>query len=140
MSSEVATPESLPLSQIREGELNVISLKGGKKAIAIRTGREVRVFRDICPHMGADLAEARYCAKTGTIHCRWHGYVFSANDGRFLENPNEKLMHQLRMPSAYFKPEKMPRYRLTILPVTVKEGRVIVGRDSDLDEAPRGES
>lgn len=128
----------MPLSEIREGELNVKHRRSGRKAIVVRTGSEVRVFGELCPHMGADMAEAKYCAKTGTLHCRWHGYVFSAKDGKFLENPNEKLMAILRAPTKHFDPAKMPRYRLSVIPSTVKDGRVYIGREEEAAAAAEG--
>lgn len=130
--------ESMPLSEIREGTLNVKNRRSGRKAIVVRTGSDVRVFGELCPHMGADMAEATYCAKTGTLHCRWHGYVFSAKDGKFLENPNEKLMGILRTPSKHYDPTKMPRYRLSVIPSTVKEGRVFFGREEEASAAMEG--
>lgn len=123
--------ESMPLAEIREGVLNVKHRSSGRKAVVVRTGNEVRAFGELCPHMGADMAEATYCARTGTLHCRWHGYVFSATDGKFLENPNEKLMGILRTPSKHFDPTKMPRYRLAVVPCSVKEGRVYLGREDE---------
>jgi nitrite reductase (NADH) small subunit/3-phenylpropionate/trans-cinnamate dioxygenase ferredoxin subunit len=134
--------DSVALSEIREGVLNVKVLKNGTKVIVIRRGDGVRVFHDICPHMGADLAEARYCVKTGTIHCKWHGYIFSVDDGKFLENPNTKLMSLIRVASEHYKPEKTPHYRLAMLPSSVKQGLIVIGRDGDRNagHAQRGET
>lgn len=126
MASDDALP-SIPLDSLREGEINTHVLPNGKKAILIRRGSEVRVFGEVCPHLGADLAEGRYCAKTNTLHCKWHGYVFSTDDGAFLENPNEKFMRLIRIPSEHFKPEKTPRYRLHVLKSSVQNGRVTIG-------------
>ncbi|MFO0616465.1 MAG: Rieske (2Fe-2S) protein [Polyangiaceae bacterium] len=125
MTSELT---SIPISELREGEINVRVLPNGKKAIIVRKGDDVRVFGEVCPHLGADMSEGRYCAKTHTVHCKWHGYVFSADDGTFLENPNEKFMRLIRIPSEHFKPEKTPRYRLQMLKSSVQNGRVTIGQ------------
>jgi len=99
-------------------------LPTGKKAIVLRQGSEIQVFAEVCPHLGADLSEARYCARTKTLQCKWHGYLFSSDDGRFVENPNEKLMPLLREPSAHFQAGKTPRYRLGSLPHVVAGDRL----------------
>src|SRR5271155_981337 len=96
--------ESMSLGEIREGELNVKVLRSGRKAIVVRRGAEIHAFGEVCPHMGGDLAEATYCAKDGTLQCRWHGYFFSADDGQFVRNPNEDFMQLLRTPSQHFVP------------------------------------
>ncbi len=130
--------ESMPLADIREGSLNVKTLRSGQKAIVLRKGTEIRAFSEVCPHMGADLSEARYCAKDGTLQCRWHGYFFGAQDGRFLRNPNEDFMQLLRAPSQHFVPTKKPRYRLTLLPTTQKDGLLFFGREPAPDAATDG--
>ncbi len=134
MAAELDAPDSFALADIREGELNVKVLKNGKKALIVKKGDDLHVFGEVCPHLGADLSEGRYCAKTGTLHCKWHGYVFSTDDGRFVENPNEKFMRILRTPTEHFKPEKQPRYRLAQLASAVKDGRLVIGKGAQ-DEA-----
>lgn len=126
--------ESMSLAEIREGALNVKVLRSGQKAIVLRRGGQIHAFSDVCPHMGGDLAEARYCAKDGTLQCRWHGYFFGAEDGKFLRNPNEDFMQLLRVPSKHFVPEKTPRYRLTVIPTSQQDGRLFFGRE---DQASR---
>lgn len=130
MALENSSLDSVELSQLREGELNVKVMKSGKKAVIIRQGQDVKVFGELCPHMGADLSEAWYCAKEGTLQCRWHGYVFNAGDGQFIKNPNEEFMKLLRKPSPHFKPEKTPKYRLPLVPFYIQDGRVFLGRSS----------
>ncbi len=81
--------------------------------------------------MGADLSEGWYCASKNTIQCKWHGYIFGSDDGRFLENPNETFMRVIRGETEHFKPGTQPRYRLAILRTTVRDGRVIIGKDTE---------
>ncbi|NUP13601.1 MAG: Rieske (2Fe-2S) protein [Polyangiaceae bacterium] len=103
-------------------------LSNGKKAIVLKTGHDIRVYSEVCPHLGADMSEATYCAKAGTLQCRWHGYVFSAKDGTHLDNPNERMMQELREPSAHYRPDRAPRYRLPVVPHTVRGDRLYFTR------------
>jgi nitrite reductase/ring-hydroxylating ferredoxin subunit len=112
------------LSEIAEGRINVKILPDGKKAIVLRRGTEIRVYSEVCPHLGADLSEARYCPREGTLQCRWHGYVFSTEDGTFRDNPNERMMRELRDPSDAYRPDRTPRYRLAVVPHTIAGDRV----------------
>ena len=122
------TDDWIALSEVREGAMTVHKLSTGRKAVLFREGSLVRAFSEICPHMGADLAEATFCTKSGHLTCKWHGYVFSASDGTFVDNPNERLTPLLRKPSEHFRPEKTPAYRLRALPTRVEGDRVYVGR------------
>jgi len=121
--------ESIALSEIREGAMTIRMLSSGRKAILFKKGNEIRAFSEVCPHMGADMADGIFCAKDGTLACKWHGYLFSTDDGSFLHNPNEKLMPILRKPSEHFQPDKTPAYRLRPVPFTIKGDRLVFGRD-----------
>jgi len=128
--SEAGAPpvsDSIELAEIREGEINVQVLPSGRKAVVLKRGNEISVFGELCPHMGADLSTATYCPNEGTLTCSWHGYVFDADDGRFRENPNERLLKQLRTPSKHYRPEKTPEYRLRRVPFRIKGSRLYLG-------------
>lgn len=112
------------VSEIVEDRVNVKILPNGKKAIVLRKGDVVRVFAEVCPHLGADLAEASYCASARTLQCKWHGYLFSTEDGRFVDNPNERMMQELREPTDTYQPHKTPKYRLGVIQHRVADGRV----------------
>ena len=122
---------SIALSDLKEGVINTRVLRSGKKVLLIREGDSVKVFGEVCPHMGADLSQATYCSARRTLQCFWHGYLFSAEDGRFLENPNEKIMKLIRQPSAHYRPEKTPRYRLPVVPFSIEDGRVHILQSKD---------
>jgi nitrite reductase/ring-hydroxylating ferredoxin subunit len=128
--------ESIPLEEIQEGALNVKALRSGRKVIVVRRGAQIHAFGEVCPHMGADLSEAKYCAKDGTLQCRWHGYFYSAEDGKLLRNPNEDFMQLLRTPSQHFDPTKTPRYRLAIVPTWKNDGRLFFGREEEPGPQP----
>jgi|SRR5579872_1500395 len=113
MLTDVDRLGSIPLDRLVEG-MNRTTLTNGRKAIVIKRGGVFTVIGELCPHMGADLAESRYCAADRTLACPWHGYIFSVEDGSFVRNPNEDFMKVLRVPSECFKPELTPKYRLQL--------------------------
>jgi nitrite reductase/ring-hydroxylating ferredoxin subunit len=119
--------DSIDVGEIREGEINVQLLPSGRKAVVLRRGDEITVFGELCPHMGADLSTATYCPDEGTLTCSWHGYVFDAHDGSFRDNPNERLLKELRTPSKHYRPEKTPQYRLRRIPFQVRGSRFYLG-------------
>jgi nitrite reductase (NADH) small subunit/3-phenylpropionate/trans-cinnamate dioxygenase ferredoxin subunit len=122
-----STSDSIELASIREGEINVTVLRSGRKAVVLKRGDDVTVFGELCPHMGADMANAAYCSDEGTLTCSWHGYVFNADDGTLRENPNEQLLKPLRTPSKHYRPEKTPRYRLRKLAFRIEGSRLYLG-------------
>ena len=82
----------------------------------------------ICPHMGGPLGEATVC-KDATLECPWHGYRFSLETGGLVENPNERIMAELRRRApACFRPENAPRYALAPLAYQVVGDQVYVQR------------
>jgi nitrite reductase/ring-hydroxylating ferredoxin subunit len=119
--------DSIDLAELREGEINVRVLPSGRKAVVLKRDDEITVFGELCPHMGADLSTAVYCPSEGTLTCSWHGYVFDAHDGSFRENPNERLLKELRTPSKHYRPEKTPQYRLRRVPFQVEGSKLYLG-------------
>jgi len=119
--------DSIDLAEIREGEINVTVLRSGRKAVVLKRGDDITIFGELCPHMGADLSTATYCANEGTLTCSWHGYVFDADDGSLRENPNERLLKPLRAPSKHYRPEKTPRYRLRRVPFQIRGSKLQIG-------------
>jgi nitrite reductase/ring-hydroxylating ferredoxin subunit len=119
-------PATLPLSQVQEGQFNLLLLPDGNKAILIRRGEQMVAYLAVCPHMGGDLTLGSYCAKSQRIACCWHGYRFDATSGAFCENPNVECLKPLRTPSAYFDPDRQVRYRLQSLDIRIDGGQVSV--------------
>lgn len=61
-------------------------------------GRMVAIFRqedgwyaidDLCPHMGASLAEGH--VEENTVTCPWHAWRFCVKDGTWEDNPRTKV-------------------------------------------------
>jgi nitrite reductase (NADH) small subunit/3-phenylpropionate/trans-cinnamate dioxygenase ferredoxin subunit len=56
------------------------------KVIALfRQGDEYFAISDICPHMGASLAEGH--VENGIVTCPWHAWRFRVCDGTWCDNP-----------------------------------------------------
>lgn len=121
-------PNPIILSALKPGEVNVTDLGEGVKVVVIPQGERLQILRDLCPHMGAPLSEGVYRRAEGTLECAWHGYVFGLGTCELLCNPNEKLMAKLRQPSAVFKPEKTPKYRLSSLAYKIDGDKAYVYR------------
>jgi nitrite reductase (NADH) small subunit len=45
-------------------------------------------INDLCPHMGASLAEGQ--VEDGVVACPWHGWRFRVSDGTWCDNPRIK--------------------------------------------------
>lgn len=67
------------------------------RAVAVGD-RIVAVFRkaegwyaidDMCPHMGASLAEGHF--ENDTVTCPWHAWRFCVKDGTWEDNPRTKV-------------------------------------------------
>ena len=125
---EAFYPRPIDLPGLRRDVVNVRDLGEGVEVVVVPEGGGLRVFREICPHMGGPLSEATVCADR-TLECPWHGYRFSLESGRLVDNPNERIMAELRRRApACFKAENASRYALTPLAYTVVGTRAYVHR------------
>ena len=120
----------MELGDIAEGKINVKVLSSGRRAVVVRRGDDIKVYDELCPHMGGDLTEAVYCGDKGTLACYWHGYEFDVDDGTLCENPNARLMAKLRAPTKHFQPDRAPSYRLRAIPSRVEGSTLYFGRDT----------
>lgn len=121
-------PQPIELSGLRPDAVNVRDLGEGVQVVVIPGRERLHVFREICPHMGGPLGEATVC-KDGTLECPWHGYRFALDTGRLVDNPNERIMADLRRRAPEcFRSDKTPRYALTPMAYQVVGGRAYVLR------------
>jgi nitrite reductase/ring-hydroxylating ferredoxin subunit len=130
-NKELYYHSSISASELRGETIYAKNLDGELEVIAIATDANItniKVIEDICPHMGAPLSEGRYCRKTNTLQCPWHGYIFSLETGVFVENPNELIWEKLRYPTECFTPNKTPKYKLILLPYKLKGDEIYVCR------------
>jgi nitrite reductase/ring-hydroxylating ferredoxin subunit len=121
-------PRPIELRALRQGVVQVCDLGEGVEVVVVRDGDRLHVVREVCPHMGGPLGEATYSRKDCTLECPWHGYVFDVATGALKDNPNERIMAALREPTDGFRPEKTPRYALSVLSCTVVDDRAYVSR------------
>ena len=125
---EAFYPRPFELSALRSGAVNVRDLGEEVQVVVVRDGPALRIFREICPHMGGPLGEATVCGD-GTLECPWHGYRFSLASGQLVDNPNERIMAELRRRAPdCFRPDQAPRYALAPLSYQVTGDLVYVER------------
>jgi len=121
-------PRPIELRDLHRGAVQVRDVGEGVEVVVIPDGDKLYVLREACPHMGGPLSQATYCRKDGTLECPWHGYLFDVATGALRDNPNERIMASLREPTECFRPERAPRYALTLLAYTVIGDRAYVSR------------
>ena len=80
---------------IREGRGQAFEVNG--KLIAVfNDGGEYYAITDLCPHMGASLAEG--ALEDGIVACPWHAWRFSVHDGTWCDNRRIKIdSYQVRV-------------------------------------------
>jgi nitrite reductase/ring-hydroxylating ferredoxin subunit len=121
-------PRPIELRGLRRDTVNVRDLGEGVRVVVVPGHERLHVFREICPHMGGPLGEGTV-GRDATLECPWHGYRFSLESGRLVDNPNERIMAELRRRAPdCFKPERTPKYALTPLAYQVVGDRVYVQR------------
>lgn len=58
----------------------------GRMVAVFRRGEEWFAIDDLCPHMGASLAEGY--VEGNCVTCPWHAWRFTMDDGKLEDNPN----------------------------------------------------
>ena len=61
----------------------------GRMVAVFRTGEDWFAIDDLCPHMGASLAEGYVEGKMVT--CPWHAWRFCIRDGKWEDNPRTRV-------------------------------------------------
>lgn len=61
----------------------------GRMVAVFRKGEEWYAIDDLCPHMGASLAEGH--VEEHTVTCPWHAWRFCIKDGTWEDNPRTKV-------------------------------------------------
>ncbi len=76
--------EAARVGSIAEGAGAAFVVDGRVIALFLSGGRYFAIDDD-CPHQGASLSKGRVdgCSVT----CAWHGWRYSLEDGRWLDNP-----------------------------------------------------
>ncbi len=61
----------------------------GRMVAVFRKGNEFFAIDDLCPHMGASLAEGH--VEENSVTCPWHAWRFCIKDGTWEDNPRVKV-------------------------------------------------
>ena len=76
------------IEEFIEGQGRAVPVDGRMVAV-FRQGAQWYAIDDLCPHMGASLAEG-YVEGT-TVTCPWHAWRFCIRDGTWEDNPRTKV-------------------------------------------------
>jgi nitrite reductase (NADH) small subunit/3-phenylpropionate/trans-cinnamate dioxygenase ferredoxin subunit len=76
------------VAELPDGTAKAVEVNG--KLIAVfNEGGQYRAIDDVCPHMGASLAEGY--VEGGIVTCSWHAWRFRLADGAWADNPRLKI-------------------------------------------------
>ena len=78
------------VSDFEEGVGRAVPVDGRMVAV-FRKGEEWYAIDDLCPHMGASLAEGHVDPETDVVTCPWHAWRFCIHDGTWEDNPRVKV-------------------------------------------------
>jgi nitrite reductase (NADH) small subunit/3-phenylpropionate/trans-cinnamate dioxygenase ferredoxin subunit len=76
------------ISEFPEGQGRAVPVDGRMVAV-FRQGDTFYAIDDLCPHMGASLAEG--FLEEQTVTCPWHAWRFCIKDGTWEDNPRVKV-------------------------------------------------
>lgn len=76
------------VDEFEDGQGRAVAAHGRMVAV-FRRGQQWYAIDDLCPHMGASLAEG-YLEDT-TVTCPWHAWRFCIADGKWEDNPRVKV-------------------------------------------------
>ncbi len=88
--SELTYVTVAQLGSIPEGTGRAFPVQGRIVAI-FNDGGVYHAIDDLCPHMGASLAEGY--VEEGVVSCPWHAWRFRISDGTWCDNPRIKIDH-----------------------------------------------
>lgn len=106
---KIATTDEIPTGAGRTFSVD------GKLIAIFEVGGSYFAINDLCPHMGASLAEGY--VEDGAVTCPWHAWRFCVKDGTWLDNPR-----------AAVKTETYP--------VRVEGGDILVNTSPEADDGP----
>ena len=76
------------LEDFEDGVGRAFAVNGRMVAVFLRDGKFFAID-DMCPHMGASLAEGHLDGDT--VACPWHSWRFCIRDGTWEDNPRIKI-------------------------------------------------
>lgn len=76
------------VADLPEGEAVTVKLDNKLIAVFLQQGQYYAVD-DVCPHMGASLAEGH--VENLVVTCPWHAWRFRISDGVWMDSPRVKI-------------------------------------------------
>lgn len=76
------------IDDFAEGRGHAVPVDGRMVAI-FRRGDQWDAIDDLCPHMGASLAEGH--VEGNCVTCPWHAWRFNVQNGQWDDNPRIKV-------------------------------------------------
>ena len=76
------------VEDLAEGEGKTVEVAGKLLAVFFLRGQYYAID-DVCPHMGASLADGY--VEEGIVTCPWHAWRFRLSDGAWADNPRLKI-------------------------------------------------
>ena len=64
---------------------------GGKEIALCNANGEFYAVGNMCLHHGGPLGEGFVDCENLTVHCPWHGWIYSLADGALSSNPNARV-------------------------------------------------
>jgi nitrite reductase/ring-hydroxylating ferredoxin subunit len=86
--SEVIYVTVAQVGAVAQGTGRAFAIQGQVIALFNEGGRYFAID-DVCPHMGASLAEGY--VEDGVVACPWHAWRFRICDGTWCDNPKVKI-------------------------------------------------
>lgn len=120
----------IDINQLKPEVINLVDIGEDLQVVVIKDADQIFVIADICPHMGGYISQGKYCAKSRSLQCPWHGYIFDVTTGTFSKNPNEMIWEKLRYPTEHFKPKTTPKYKLNKLEYEMHQDKIYVYQQS----------
>ena len=71
-------PRPIDVPGLDKKGLNYRDVGDGLAVVAFYERGQLRVYRDLCSHMGASMSEGYYDPRRSTLSCPWHGMKFDA--------------------------------------------------------------
>ncbi len=120
----------IDINQLKPEVINLVDIGEDLQVVVVKHADQISVIADICPHMGGYISQGKYCAKSHSLQCPWHGYIFDLATSTFSQNPNEMIWEKLRYPTEHFKPKTTPKYKLNKLEYEIHQDEIYVYRPS----------
>lgn len=115
----------IPKNTLKENFPNFIDFDDINRFVVLKKNNSIKIFKNLCPHMGAAFEKKSYCHKTRHLNCPWHGYKFSVDSLELTENPNiEHWAKPLVDSDSHFL--KLRKYKLIEVTFTEENAEILI--------------